>query len=64
MKLKCPKDPEHKEFVLAVKVSETWFLNEDGDCEDAREDQTRATESRLSKARCQACDAAVIIDYR
>ena len=60
--LRCPNDPEHKEFLMTVMVPETWLLDEDGDCYDARDDaQGLAIESDLATARCQECNALVEI---
>jgi hypothetical protein len=59
--LQCPNDPEHKEFVMTAMVPETWFLNEDGDCEDIAEEGSGDVETDLTSARCQACSALVEI---
>jgi len=58
--LRCPNNPEHKEFVMTAMVPETWILNEDGDCVHASFNDT-GIESDLSTARCQACCALVEI---
>jgi hypothetical protein len=62
MKLRCPKDPEHKEFVMTAMVPETWILDEDGDCIDAMEATEGAIEADLNTARCQVCSVLVVIE--
>jgi hypothetical protein len=61
MKIKCPNDPDHKTFVLTAMVPETWYLNEDGDCEHIEEASGCHIESDFNDARCQECDAAVVL---
>jgi len=61
MKLRCPNNPEHKEFVMTAMVPETWILNEDGDCEHIEDASGCAIESDLTTARCQDCSALVEI---
>jgi len=60
MKLACPNDPDHKTFVLTAMVPETWFLNEDGDCEHIEEASGCHIESDLSEARCNDCDVLAV----
>mgnify|MGYP005828180213 CR=1 FL=1 len=59
--LKCPNDPEHDTFVMVAMVPETWFLDKDGDCEYAEEQQGGHIESDLATARCQICSVLVEI---
>ena len=61
MKLRCPNNPEHKEFVMNAMVPETWILNEDGDCEYIEDASGCAIESDLTTARCLDCDEPVVI---
>ena len=62
MKLRCPVDQEHKRFIAVAMVPEEWLLNEDGDCEDAWEASGCAIDCDVTRARCQECDAAVIVE--
>ncbi len=61
MKLTCPNDTEHKVFVLTALVPETWFLNEDGDCEYATEARGCHIESDLADAHCEECGVPVVL---
>ena len=38
MKVRCPKNPEHKEFHTNATVSETWLVDELGNWKDTIED--------------------------
>jgi hypothetical protein len=62
MKLRCPNDSEHDVFVMTAMVPETWFLNEDGDCEHIEDASGCHIETDLSTARCQDCSALVVVD--
>jgi hypothetical protein len=62
MKLTCPNDTEHKVFVVTALVPETWILNEDGDCEDAFELRGGHIEYDFNDARCEECDATVVLE--
>lgn len=62
MKLRCPNNPDHKEFVMTAMVAETWILNEDGDAEDMMEADGCPIESDLATARCQECSVLVTIE--
>ena len=61
MKLTCPNSPEHKVFVLTAMVPETWFLNEDGDCEYTTEASGCPIESDLADAHCEECGISVVL---
>ena len=62
MKLRCPNNPEHKEFVMSAMVAETWILDEYGDCVHAFEAAGCPIESDLTTARCQECSVLVVIE--
>jgi len=62
MKLRCPNDPDHKEFVVTAMVPEIWLLNEDGDCEDAWANDRAETIADFTEARCQECSVLVVIE--
>ena len=62
MKLRCPNDSDHKVFVMTAMVPETWFLNEDGDCEHIEEASGCHIETDLTTARCQDCSVLVMVD--
>ena len=59
--LQCPNDPDHDTFVITAMVPETWFLNEDGDCEHIEPQSGGHIETDFTEARCQSCDAQVEI---
>ena len=61
MKLTCPNNPEHKTFLMTAMVPETWILNEDGDCEIIEEAAGCHIESDFNNARCEECDALVVV---
>ena len=59
--LKCPNDPEHKDFVVTAMVPETWFLNEDGEKLAGTPQSGGHIESDFTDARCQECSCLVEI---
>ena len=62
MKLRCPNNTDHKEFVMTAMVYETWILDEYGDCVTAMEADGAPIESDLATARCQECSVLVVIE--
>jgi len=47
---------------MTAMVPETWFLNEDGDCEHIEDASGCHIETDLTTARCQDCDELVVAD--
>ena len=65
MRLTCPNNPEHKTFTMTVMSPETWYLNEDGDCEiieDVEERHMPVKHTPFDEARCAECDEPTVIE--